>query len=186
MVFMRLRKTSQLAAKSGPRAPKGVPGEAQEAPRTVQERSGEAQEPPRAAPEAHGSGPGTSLEGPGAARERPRSGPRDPEAPRRAQKGSPDAKTFGFTRLSGLLAEVFKRSVKPNQGFRGVDAPKTRNLQGFLTAQASLSSLLGVLVEARARPATQTKTLFEITGRKVFRDSCGTDVHWPVSTTLSD
>ena len=68
--------------------------------------------------------------------ERPRSGPRDPEAPRTAQKGSPDAKTIGSYQFfahpslkSDGLAEVFKRNVKPNQGFRGVDAPNTRKRQ---------------------------------------------------------
>ena len=47
---------------------------------------------------------------------------------------------------------------------------------------ASFSSLRGVLFEARARSATQTKALFEITGQKVFRDRCGPDVQRPLST----
>ena len=49
---------------------------------------------------------------------------------------------------------------------------------------ASFSSLLGVLFEPRARSARQTKTLFEITGQKVFRDRCGPDVQRPLSTKL--
>ena len=49
---------------------------------------------------------------------------------------------------------------------------------------ASFSSLLGVLFEPRARPARQTKALFEITGQKVFRDRCGPDVQRPLSTKL--
>ena len=47
---------------------------------------------------------------------------------------------------------------------------------------ASFSSLLGVLFEPRARPARQTKALFEITGQKVCRDRCGPDVQRPLST----
>ena len=75
-----------------------------------------------------------------------------PGAPRRAQKGSPDAETFGFYEVfappspkSDGLAEVFKRSVKPNLGFRGVDAPKTRNLHGF-------SHHASIIVEPSRRP----------------------------------
>ena len=81
-----------FAAKSDPRAPKGSPGEAQEAPRTAQERRRggprEAQETPRGGPGAHGSGAGPGQGRPQKAQERPRSGPRAQEAPRRDQKGS--------------------------------------------------------------------------------------------------
>ena len=140
-----------------------------------QERTQSPQRRPRRGPRGVGDVPGGAGSGPGAAQ----GTRRRPGRPRKAPRMPPSLKSDG-------LAEVFKRNVKPNQGFRGVDAPKARNLPGFLTAQASLSSLPGVLVEARARPASQTKTLIEITGRKVFRDSCGTDVHWPVSTKLSD
>ena len=42
---------------------------------------------------------------------------------------------------------------------------------------ASFSSLLGVRFEARARSATQSKTLFEITGQKLLRDRCGPEAH---------
>ena len=64
MVFTRLRKTLQLAAKSGPRAPKGGPGEAQEAPRTLQERSGPAQERPKSHPEWPQRLTGAAQDGP--------------------------------------------------------------------------------------------------------------------------
>ena len=173
---MRFRKASQLASKSGPRAPKGGkrrPGQSKRGQERPRAGTREAQEPPRAAPEAHGSGPGRPRDGPGGAGRDPGAAHERPKGPGGAQKGSPDAKTFSFLSLTDV--------------FEGVDAPKTHHVQGFfLTAQASLSSLLDVLVEARARPARQMKTLFEITGRKVFRDNCGTDVHWPVSTKLSD
>ena len=179
MVFTRFRNVAfafQERPQSPQRRPRRGPRGAQDSPREVRRGPGPAQESPKSHPErpqrlmgAAQDDPGTALEGPGGARERPRSGPRDPEAPRKAPR-------------------MRKPSVfKPNRCFRrGRRAQNTSFTRLFLTAQASLSSLLDVLVEARARPATQTKTLFEITGRKVFRDSCGTDVHWPVSTKLSD
>ena len=145
---MRLRNVAfgfQERPQSPQRRPRRGPRGAQDSPREVRRGPGPAQERPKSHPErpqrltgAAQDGPGTSLEGPGGARERPRSGPRDPEAPRRAQKGSPDAKTFGFYDVfappspkSDGLAEVFKRNVKANRGFRGVDAPNKRNLHGF-------------------------------------------------------
>ena len=116
---------SPFAAKSGPRDPKGSPGEAQEAPRTAQEgqerpRGGprEAQETPRGAPGANGSDPGSAQGEPQKALERPRSGPRAPEVPRRAQNGSLGVKTNGFYEVFASpdlknvgLAKVFKRCV---------------------------------------------------------------------------
>ena len=134
------------------RDPGPGPGRDEEHPRPAQERPKSHSERPQRLTGAAQDGPGTSLVGPGAARERPRSGPRDPEAPRRAQKGSPDAKTFGSYQVfappslqSDGLAEVLKRNVQPNQGFRGVDAPKTRNLQGF-------SHRASIIVEPSRRP----------------------------------
>ena len=41
----------------------------------------------------------------------------------------------------------------------------------------SFSSLLGVLFEDCARPATRSKTPFEITRQKIFRDRCTPEAH---------
>ena len=62
--------------------------------------------------------------GPGAAQERPK-------GPGGAQKGSPDAKTFGYLSLTDV--------------FEGVDAPKTHHLQGF-------SHRASIIVEPSRRP----------------------------------
>ena len=104
----------------------------------------------------------------------PRSGPRTPKSrPERA-----------------------KRRPRPPRSTPGEDprGPKPpRRLQGGLREpilvsswgpRGSFSSLLGVLFEARARSARQTKTLFEIIGQKVFLDRCGPDVQRPLSTKL--
>ena len=102
-------------------------------------------------------------------------------SPRRAP-GSPRSPQDGSKRRP----ERAKRRPRPPRSAPGEDqrGPKPPRRLHLGAPGASFSSLLGVLFEARARSARQTKTLFEITGQKVVRDCCGTDVQRPVSTKL--
>ena len=106
-------------------------------------------------------------------------------SPRRAP-GAAQEPPRRLQELPGARQEAPKTTQE-----RGPKPPK--RLQGALREpilasswgpRASFSSLLGALFEPRARPARQTKTLFEITGQKVFRDRCGPDVQRPLSTQL--
>ena len=72
----------------------------------------------------------------------------------------------------------------PRSGPRGARSKPRGHFGLILEPPGSFSSLLDVLFEARARSARQTKTLFEITGQKVFRDRCGPDVQRQLSTKL--
>ncbi len=120
-----------------------------------------------------------------------RSSPGGPNEPQ-ARPGRPKSPQDG----SKSRPERAKRRPRPPRSAPGEDqrGPKPpRRLQGALREPmlasswapwASFSSLLGVLFEARARSDRQTKTLFEITGQKVFRDRCGPDVQRPLSTKL--
>ena len=114
-----------------------------------------------------------------------------PQRPKKAPKGAP--------REAPGAAQEPPRRLQAPPGARQ-EAPKTedprgpkppRRLQEALREpilasswgpRGSFSSLLGVLFEPRARPARQTKALFEITGQKDFRDRCGPDVQRPLST----
>ena len=172
---MKTHSLYEVSPKEAQERPKRRPGQSKRGQERPRAGPREPQEPPRAAPEAHGSGPGRPRDGPGGAGRGPGAAQERPKGPGGAQEG-PERLPIRKPCETCSLTEAFEGSTRPKHVI----------YTAFLTAQASLSSLLGVLVEARARPATQTKTLFEITGRKVFRDSCGTDVHWPVSTKLSD
>ena len=176
---MRLRNVAfafQERPQSPQRRPRRGPRGAQDSPREVRRGPGPAQESPKSHPErpqrlmgAAQDDPGTALEGPGGARERPRSGPRDPEAPRKAPRmRKPSA-------------------FKPNRCFRRGRRAQNTSCTRLFSHRAS------IIVEPSRRPCRGSRAarytdekLFEITGRKVCRDSCGTDVHWPVSTKLSD
>ena len=154
MVFTRFRKTSHLASKSGPRAPKGGPGEAQEAPRTVQERSGEAQGRPKRAPRATQSGPRGSWERPRTAqgrpwrgREGPGSGPGAAQGTRRRPGGPRKAprmrKPFVFTCFSRLRApkvtvwpRLSSEKCSQTEVFEGSTRPNHVIYKAFLTAEA--------------------------------------------------
>ena len=144
-----------MAAKSGPRAPKGGPGEAQEAPRTVQERSGEAQGRPKRGPRATQSGPRGSRERPRTAqgrpwrgRERPGSGPGAAQGPRRRPGGLPGCENLRFQLLASKVTvwpRFSSETCSLTKVFEGVDAPKTRNLPGF-------SHRASIIVEPSRRP----------------------------------
>ena len=111
---------------------------------------------PRRAPGGPRSGPRAPKTAPRAARSAPRGAQDHPGAPQERTKGAPSR--------PDASREAFGSPFWSHLGAPG----------------ASFSGLRGVLFEARARSTTQTKTLFEITGRKVFRDRCGSDVQRPL------
>ena len=135
---------------------------------------------------------GAFKRGPKSSKRSPQGGPNEPQArPGRPQEG-PKSPQDG----SKSLPERAKRRPRPPRSTPGEDprGPKPpRRLQEALREpmlvsswgpRGSFSSLLGVLFEPRARPARQTKALFEITCQKVFRDRCGPDLQRPLSTKL--
>ena len=137
----------------------------------ARERSTEAQKAPKGAPREAQMSPRRAPGGPRSGPRAPKTAPRGARsAPRGAQDhpGAPQERTQGAPSRPDASREPFGSPFWPHLGAPG----------------ASFSSLLGVLFEPRARSARQTKTLFEITGQKVFRDRCGPDVQRPLSTKL--
>ena len=120
--------------------------------------------------------PGSLQQRPKKLQKEPPGSPNEPQAPpgtpRSAPRGAhdhpgaPQERTQGAPSRPDASREPFGSPFWPHLGAPG----------------ASFSSLLGVLFEPRARPARQTKALFEITGQKVCRDRCGPDVQRPLST----
>ena len=106
----------------------------------------------------------------------PRSGPRAPNTAPRAARSAPR----GAHDHPGAPQERSKRSPsRPDVSREASGSPFWPHLGAPGT---SFASLLGVLFEPRARPARQTKALFETTGQKDLRDRCGPDVQRPLST----
>ena len=135
----------------------------------AREPSTEAQKAPKGAPREAQMSPRRAPGGPRSGPRAPKTAPRGARsAPRGAQDhpGAPQERTQGAPSRPDASREPFGSPFWPHLGAPG----------------ASFSSLLGVLFEPRARPARQTKALFEITGQKVFRDRCGPDVQRPLST----
>ena len=120
----------------------------------------------------------------------PPGGPNEPQA----RPGRPQERPKSPQDGSKSLPERAKRRPRPPRSTPGEDQrspkPPSASREPFgspfwphLGAPGgSFSSLPGALFEPRARPARQTKALFEITGQKVFRDRCGPDVQRPLST----
>ena len=133
---------------------------------------------------------GAFNRGPRSSKRSPPGGPNEPQA----RPGRPQERPKSPQDGSKSRPERAKRRPRPPRSTPGEDprGPKPpRRLQEALREpilvsswgpRGSFSSLLGVLFEPRARPARQTKALFEITGQKVFRDRCGPDVQRPLST----
>ena len=150
-------RTAQLRAKSHP----GSLRTAQEPPKSAEKAPGAAKKPPGGPGRAPGTGPRAPKgpgeadsprevrRGPGPAQERPKSHPERPQRLTGAAQDGPGTSLERSTRRrpggSDGLAEVFKRNVKPTRGFREVDAPKTRNFQGF-------SHRASIIVELSRRP----------------------------------
>ena len=101
----------------------------------------------------------------------PREAPGRPRAPKTAPRGA-RSKPRGAQDHPGAepnaSKEPFESPFWPHVGSPGLH---------FRAFEASF-------FEARAQSATQTNTLFEITGQKVFRARCGPDVQRPLSTKL--
>ena len=94
----------------------------------------------------------------------PRSGP-GPKTTPRAARSAPR----GAQEQPGASQEGTKRVPRAPKVSRSPSGgPRVPFWPHFWGPEASFSSILGVLFEARARSARQSKTLFEIIGQKVL------------------
>ena len=93
---------------------------------------------------------------------------RSQERPKRPQDGPKSALRAARSAPRGAQEQPGAHQKGPKRAKRPFGTPPGPILALFWGGRGIISSNLAVLVEARARSARQSKTLFEITGQKVF------------------